>query len=143
MPRCSSVFLGAQPNRRSLAGEFSCVGLAKCPGEWYSAMFGCHHTGQAPGHPSRSSHLKILAQIRGRMSTFILEFQDLDGHTTETVMLEGENPAQAFRLVEEKDTSSPVKLFHDYRGREFLGEIQRDRAGIWHIFESNRTGEPR
>lgn len=78
------------------------------------------------------------------MSTFILEFQNLDGHTTETVMLEGENPAQAFRLVEEKATSSPVKLFREHsRGRELLGEIQRDRAGVWHVFERNRTGEPR
>lgn len=78
------------------------------------------------------------------MSTFILEFQNLDGHTTETVTLDGENPAQAFRLVEQKQTSSPVKLFREhYRGRKFLGEIQRDRTGVWHILDNSRTGEPR
>ena len=78
------------------------------------------------------------------MPTFILEFQNLDGHTTETVMLDGENPAHAFRLVEEKETSFPVKLFREhYRGREFLGKIQRDRAGVWHIYENEpSTGEP-
>ena len=68
------------------------------------------------------------------MPTLILEIQDLDGQTFDTVMIEGKNPAHAFHFLEEKETPFFVKLWRErYRGREFLGEIQRDRRGIWHI----------
>ena len=71
------------------------------------------------------------------MPTLILEIQSPDGDTIETVMIEGDNPTHALSYLEENETPFPVKLSRErYRGREHLGEIQRDRSGVWHILET-------
>lgn len=75
--------------------------------------------------------------------TLILEIQDVDGQTFDTVMIEGTNPAHAFHFLEAKEAPFFVKLWRErYRGREFLGEIQRDCRGIWYIDgEEAQSGE--
>lgn len=71
------------------------------------------------------------------MPCLILEFQNLDGEAIDTVTIEGDNPTHALSYLEERETPFPVKLWRErYRGREYLGEVQRDRAGVWHILES-------
>lgn len=73
------------------------------------------------------------------MPTLILEFQSLDGDPIDTVTIEGDNPTLALSYLEENETSFPVKLsLERYRGREYLGEIQRDRSGVWHILETEQ-----
>lgn len=71
------------------------------------------------------------------MPTLILEFQSLDGDPIDTVTIEGDNPTLALSYLEENEMPFPVKLSRErYRGREYLGEIQRDRSGVWHILET-------
>lgn len=70
------------------------------------------------------------------MSTLLLEIHSPDGDVIETVMIEGDNPTRAFSYLEENETPFPVTVSRKRsRGREFLGEIQRDRSGVWHILE--------
>ncbi|KWV95527.1 MULTISPECIES: hypothetical protein [unclassified Erythrobacter] len=71
------------------------------------------------------------------MPNLILEIHSLDDEAVDTVMIEGDNPTHALSYLEENETPFPVKLWRErYRGREFLGEVQRDQAGVWHILET-------
>ena len=64
------------------------------------------------------------------MSTFTIQFADDGRGEPKRVEFEGDTPAAAFGILEREGAVRHAKI---WEGSQYLGDIVRDRKGIWQL----------